>query len=82
MDMSNREAPTEEQQIGRYCQINDEFEVSNLEYGMDFRLPKYRREVFLRFYEFHLQNNAHPGAVYYTFDYIFEKLNLTQEQKL
>jgi len=82
MDMIDREPPSEKQQIGRYCKINDIKEVSKLEYGMDFRLPQYRREVFLRFYEYHLKYNSHPGAVYYTFDYIFEKLNLTQEQRL
>lgn len=82
MEMTNIEAPTEKQIIGRWSEINDNKEVPNLEYGMDFREPIYRREVFLRFYEFHLKYNAHPGAVYYAFDYIFEKLNLTQEQRL
>lgn len=33
--------------------------------GSDFRLPQYRREVFLRFYEFHLKYRSHPGGVYY-----------------
>ncbi len=53
-----------------------------LQRGLDFREPQYRREVFLRFYEFHIKYRAHPGAVYYVFPYIFEKLNLTKEQKL
>ena len=35
-----------------------------LQKGMDFRLKQNRREVFLRFYEFHLRYRAHPGAVY------------------
>lgn len=82
MDMSNTEALSEKQVIGRWSEINKENEVKKLEYGMDFRLPIYRREVFLRFYEFHLKYNAHPGAVYYTFDYIFDTLELTQEQRL
>jgi hypothetical protein len=49
---------------------------------MDFRLPKYRREVFMRFYEFHLKHGIHPGCVYFIFPYLFEKLNMTTEQKL
>jgi hypothetical protein len=44
--------------IGRYCELNNEIEETKLKYGMDFRKPKYRREVFLRFYEFHLKNKA------------------------
>lgn len=49
---------------------------------MDFREPKYRREVFLRFYEFHIKYKAHPGAVYYMFPYAFDTLKMTMEQKL
>lgn len=48
-----------------YCQINNITEVKALQPGMDFRLPQYRREVFLRFYGFHLRYKAFPGAVYY-----------------
>jgi Alpha-glutamyl/putrescinyl thymine pyrophosphorylase clade 2 len=62
---------------GRYN--NDETSV--LEYGMDFRKPKYRREVFLRFYEYHLKYKAHPGAVYYIFPYLIEKFNISEEDK-
>jgi len=61
----------------RFC----ENEIKELKYGMDFREPKYRREVFLRFYEFHLKYKSHPGGVYYAFPYIFEKLKMNQEQK-
>jgi hypothetical protein len=68
--------------IGRWCEINNEKEVQNLQYGMDFRHPKYRREVFIRFYEFHLKYKAHPGAVYYIFPFLFEHENMTTEQKL
>jgi hypothetical protein len=50
--------------------------------GMDFREPKYRREVFLKFYEFHIKYKAHPGAVYYAFPYLFEHYKMTTEQKL
>jgi hypothetical protein len=56
-------------------------EQTELEYRMDFRKPEYRREVFLRFYEFHLKYAAHPGGVYYAFPYIFKYHNVTQEQK-
>jgi hypothetical protein len=68
--------------IGRYCELNNQEEVKELKYGMDFREPKYRREVFLRFYEFHLKNKGHAGAVYYVFPFIFDKFKMTQEQKL
>jgi len=40
-------------------------EISDLKIGMDFRELKYRREVFLRFYEFHLKYKSHPGGVYF-----------------
>lgn len=49
--------------------------------GMDFRQPMYRREVFLRFYEFHSKYKSHPGAVYYVFPYLFEYYQMTVEQK-
>lgn len=39
--------------------------VTELRQGMDFREKRYRREVFLRFYEFHLRYKSHPGGVYY-----------------
>lgn len=56
--------------------------VWNLKIGDDFRLPQYRREVFLRFYEFHLEFKSHPGCVYYLFPYLFDELNMDMEQKL
>jgi hypothetical protein len=37
----------------------------NLRPGTDFRRPEYRREVWQRFYSFHLRYRAHPGGVYY-----------------
>lgn len=64
------------------CEIDDINPVQDLKYGMDFRLPKYRREVFLRFYEFHLKYNLHPGMVYNVIPEIFERENYTMEQKL
>jgi len=48
----------------------------------DYRLNENRRQVFLDFYEYHLKYKAHPGAVYYAFPYIFDKLDMTMEQKL
>lgn len=41
-----------------------------LEAGMDFRRPEYRREVFLRFYSWTLQHQSHPGGVYYALPYL------------
>lgn len=66
--------------IGRYTDINNINEIKNLKQGFDFREPKYRREVFLRFYEYHIKYKSHPGAVYYTFPYIFDKLNMSKEE--
>lgn len=54
--------------------------ISELSEGMDFRKPEYRREVFLRFYEFHVKYKAHPGAVYYTIPALIKEFNLTIEQ--
>ncbi len=64
------------------CQILGIEEVQDLKGGMDFRKPEYRREVFLRFYAFHLKYKSHPGAVYYLMPWLSDKLSLTQEQKL
>ena len=68
--------------LGRYCEINNIKEIKELEYGMDFRKPKYRREVFLRFYDFHLKYKSHPGGVYFAFPYLSKKFNLDIEQNL
>ena len=67
---------------GRWAEINNVQEVTELRRGMDFRLPQYRREVFLRFYEFHLKFASHPGGIYFAFDWLTKKFNLNQEQKL
>lgn len=66
--------------IGRWAELNNEKEISTLVKGLDFRLPSYRREVFLRFYEFHLKYRSHPGAVYFMFPFLKEKFSLDQEQ--
>jgi hypothetical protein len=49
---------------------------------MDFRRPEYRREVFLRFYEFHLEHRSHPGCVYFAMPWLAKQHKLDQEQKL
>lgn len=68
--------------IGRYCDLHGVTAEENLEEGMDFRLPRYRREVFLRFYEFHLRYRAHPGCVYYLLPYLAKALDLGIEERL
>lgn len=67
---------------GRYCNINNLEEFKELIEGLDYRNPQYRREVFLRFYEFHLKYKSHPGAVYYMMPYIAKVHNMDMEQKL
>ena len=71
-----------EQVIGRWSQIKNEPEVKDLQKGMDFRNPIYRREVFLRFYEFHLKHKSHPGAVYFAMPWLAKYFNMSKEQKL
>ena len=68
--------------LGRHGELTNQREESQLEAGMDFRLPRYRREVFLRFYEFHLRYRAHPGCVYYLLPYIAEQTKLGIEERL
>ena len=50
--------------------------------SIDYRLPQYRREAFLKFYEFHLKYKAHPGAVYYVLPALQKMFSLTQEDML
>lgn len=57
-------------------------EVSLLDVGMDFRRLEHRREVFLRFFEFHLENRSHPGCVYFAMPWLAKKHKLDAEQKL
>lgn len=68
--------------IGSYCDIHHIEPVNDLQAGTDFCEPQYRREVFLRFYEFHCKYKSHPGAVYYAFPYLFKKFGMDMEQKL
>jgi|SRR5215469_23471 len=56
--------------------------LPELRAGSDFREPEYRREVFLRFYEFHLRYRAHPGCVYYVMPWLRETLGWSEEQAL
>lgn len=50
--------------------------------AIDYRLPENRRETFFKFYEYHLRNRAHAGAVYYVFPFLFDEMQMTDEQKL
>jgi hypothetical protein len=54
----------------------------DLQFGMDFRKPEYRREVFLRFYDFHLKYRSHPGCVYFVMPFLFKKYAWNTEQRL
>jgi hypothetical protein len=69
-------------ELGRYCDLEGIKEVQDLEYGMDFRRPEYRREVFLRFYEEHLRLRAHPGCIYFLMPFLYKKYKWTTEQRL
>lgn len=66
----------------RQCEILGIEEVKDLRAGLDFRLPQYRREVFLRFYQFHLEHRSHPGGVYFAMPWLIEQHKLDKEQKL
>lgn len=72
------------QTVGRYCDLKGIPEESNLVAGADFRLPQYRREVFMRFYEFCLRHRVHAGASlpYMTFPFLKKELDWTREQLL
>ena len=72
----------EPSQIGRYCSLRGLTEQADLKPGTDFRWPQYRREVFHRFYEFHLRYRAHPGCVYYVVPYLRETLGWGLEESL
>lgn len=49
--------------------------------GLDFRLPRYRQEVWHRFYSFHLKYRSHPGAVYYVLPALAEAGGWDGEQR-
>lgn len=50
--------------------------------GVDLRKPEYRREVFLRFYDYHTQFGTHPGLVYLVIPGLRQSLEWTQEDSL
>lgn len=66
----------------RFCQEYNIHEHKNLIPEMDFRLPQYRREVFLRFYQFHLKYRAHAGCVYQFIPYLAQYFKWDLEQRL
>lgn len=68
-------------ELKRWTEING-IEAKELVEGVDFRLPEYRREVFMNFYGFHLKYKSHPGAVYYVMPYLAEKYSWDFETKL
>ena len=72
------------QGIGRYCSNEGirELRPDELEQGMDFREPRCRRAVFLRFYEFHLRHKAHPGGVYYLIPWLKRYFGWSMEDTL
>lgn len=53
-----------------------------LERGVDFRLPEYRRETFLRFYLYSARYRSFPGAVYYVLPALREIFNWGPEEAL
>lgn len=69
-------------EIGSWSKLNGEKDISRLEVGQDFRLPQYRREVFMRFYEMTLKYKAHPGGVYHLLPFLFNELDMDIEQRL
>jgi len=70
-----------DQQIGRWNRYGEP-EIVDLKEGMDFRKVEYRREVFMRFYEFHLKHRSHPGGVYFAMPWLAEKFDMDLEQRL
>jgi Alpha-glutamyl/putrescinyl thymine pyrophosphorylase clade 2 len=67
---------------GRFCELNGIPEVSRLEAGMDFRKPEYRREVFLRFYEWSLRTRSFPGCVYFVMPHLYKSFKWNHESRL
>jgi hypothetical protein len=69
---------------GRYCELLGLFEQQDLKEGMDFRKPEFRREVFLRFYEFCLKYRLHAGASlpYMTFPFLSKEIGWGREELL
>jgi hypothetical protein len=49
--------------------------------GADFRRREYRREVWQRFYTFHLRYRSHPGGVYYVLPALAEAAGWDEERR-
>jgi len=81
-DMFYSPARATHQTPGRYCELMGIPEVPQLEAGMDFRKPEYRREVFLRFYEWSLQTRSFPGCVYFVMPHLYKTFKWDREARL
>lgn len=46
----------------------------------DWRLPATRRELFQKFYSFHLRYRSHPGCVYYVLPFMAAQLGWDEDQ--
>lgn len=67
---------------GRYCELTGIPEVKGLQAGMDFRRPEFRREVFLRFYEWSLETRSFPGCMYFVMPYLYRTFKWNREVRL
>lgn len=68
--------------IQTYCEMNNVSEVNELNDSMDFRDPRYRREVFIRLYGFHTSLGIQPGLVYLYLPKLAEIEHWDIEQRL
>ncbi len=50
--------------------------------NLDYRDAATRYEVFMKFYEYHLEHRGHPGCVYFIYPWLWERYNFDMEQKL
>lgn len=55
--------------------------MAELAAGMDFRLPQYRRAVFMCFYKWSVKYRSFPGGVHYALPGIADALGLDLEQR-
>jgi hypothetical protein len=69
--------------VGRWADLAPgRTEVKALQSPCDFREPQYRREVFLRFYAFHIKYRTHPGCVYMVIPELAKRLGWNREDTL
>jgi hypothetical protein len=68
--------------IGRFTDLNGSEEQQDIGLSTDLRLPQYRRETFLLFYENHLAHRSHPGCVYFLLPALVDRLNLDLDQRM